>query len=83
MTSAFFIDLHSIECTLFYSVQVYKKADVIYERPLVHISKYKVEDTTAVSSNEIRGHWVLCKAVRWYGYGCKEYRGGADEVRGC
>ena len=36
MTSAFFIDLHSIECTLFHSVQVYKKADVIYERPLKH-----------------------------------------------
>ena len=31
---SFFIDLHSIEYTLFYSVQVYKKADVIYERPL-------------------------------------------------
>ena len=49
----------------------------------MHISKYTVEDTTAVSGNEIRGQWVLCKAVRWYGYGCKEYRGGADEVRGC
>ena len=49
----------------------------------VHISKYTMEDTTAVSGNEIRGQWVLCKAVRWYGYGCKEYRGGADEVRGC
>ena len=31
---SFFIDLHSIEYTLFYSVQVYKKADVIYEQPL-------------------------------------------------
>ena len=53
------------------------------QQSLVHISKYTVEDTTAVSGNEIRGQWVLCKAVRWYGYGCKEYRGGADEVRGC
>ena len=32
---SFFIDLHSIEYTLFYSVQVYKKADVIYEQPLM------------------------------------------------
>ena len=31
---SFFIDLHSIKYTLFYSVQVYKKADVIYEQPL-------------------------------------------------
>ena len=28
------MDLHSIEYTPFYSVQVYKKADVIYEQPL-------------------------------------------------
>ena len=51
------------------------------QQSLVHISKYTVEDTTAVSGNEIRGQWVCGGMAK--GYGCKEYRGGADEVRGC
>ena len=41
---SFFIDLHSIEYTLFYSVQVYKKADVIYEQPL---TLYKISTTSS------------------------------------
>ena len=30
----FFVDFHSLEYTLFYPVQVYKKDNIIYDQPL-------------------------------------------------